>query len=207
MANLFVGYYAGANRDSPRDAGAQRNRRHLCGFPSRFPQSSGSNNTAVGYLAGYRNETGTYNVSVGADAAFGVFGISTSYNTVVGDDAGANNTASNIAFFGYQAGLNNTGGGNSFVGYQSGIANTGGNNNTSSAPNPATATPPAPPTLSWGRAQARTTLRPTATHLPVRAPARTTPRAMTIPSTATEPAMPTPPGRSIPSPGEAAGSC
>jgi hypothetical protein len=56
-------------------------------------------------LAGYRNGTGNNNVSVGADAAFGVLGISTSNNTVVGEAAGENNTASNIAFFGYQAGL------------------------------------------------------------------------------------------------------
>jgi hypothetical protein len=84
----------------------------------------------VGALAGYRNETGNNNVSVGGDAGFGVFGVSYSNNTVVGQSAGLNNTASDIAFFGYQAGQNNTGAGNSFIGYQSGIANTTGDSNT-----------------------------------------------------------------------------
>jgi hypothetical protein len=129
-ANLYVGYYAGAQGFAQgAGTGDTGTGDTFVGQQAGFHNQSGSNNTAVGYLAGYRNETGNYNVSVGADAAFGT-GNNTSYNTVVGDDAGANNTASNIAFFGYQAGLNNTAGGNSFVGYQSGIANTGGNNNT-----------------------------------------------------------------------------
>src|ERR1022692_893974 len=129
--DLFVGYYAGAQGfvqgAGTGDTGTGDT---FVGSQACFHNQSGSNDTCVGYLAGYRNETGNYNVSVGADAAFGVLGVSTSYNTIVGDDAGANNTASNVAFFGYQAGLNNTGGGNSFVGYQSGLANTTGNNNT-----------------------------------------------------------------------------
>ena len=48
----------------------------------------------------------------------------------VGESAGLNNTASNVAFFGYQAGENNTGGGNSFVGYQAGLTNTTGSYDT-----------------------------------------------------------------------------
>jgi hypothetical protein len=129
--DLFVGYYAGAQGfvqgAGTGDTGTGDT---FVGSQACFHNQSGSNDTCVGYLAGYRNETGNYNVSVGADAAFGVLGVSTSYNTIVGDDAGANNTASNVAFFGYQAGLNNTGGGNSFVGYQSGLTNTTGINDT-----------------------------------------------------------------------------
>jgi hypothetical protein len=126
--NLFVGYLAGAqgNNGTPPTGTSDT----FVGSQAGLHNLSGSNNTAVGTLSGYRNGTGNNNVSVGVDAAFGVLGINTSNNTVVGEAAGENNTASNIAFFGYQAGENNTGGGNSFIGYQSGLANTTGNNNT-----------------------------------------------------------------------------
>ncbi len=126
--NLFVGYLAGAqgNNGTPPTGTSDT----FVGSQAGLHNLSGSNNTAVGTLSGYRNGTGNNNVAVGVDAAFGVLGINTSNNTVVGEDAGANNTASNIAFFGYQAGLNNTGAGNSFVGYQAGAANTTGCQNT-----------------------------------------------------------------------------
>src|ERR1022692_1554103 len=127
--DLFVGFQAGAQgfAGSPVPSGTGDT---FVGSNAGFHNLSGSNNTAVGSVTGYRNETGNNNVSVGTDAGFGVFGVSYSNNTVVGESAGLNNTASNVAFFGYQAGENNTGGGNSFVGYQSGLTNTTGINDT-----------------------------------------------------------------------------
>jgi hypothetical protein len=127
--DLFVGFQAGQQGfpGSPSPSGTSDT---FVGSNAGFHNLAGSNNTAVGALAGYRNETGNNNVSVGGDAGFGVLGVSYSNNTVVGESAGLNNTASNVAFFGYQAGENNTGGGNSFVGYQSGLTNTTGINDT-----------------------------------------------------------------------------
>src|ERR1022692_1589733 len=127
--DLFVGFQAGQQGfpGSPSPSGVSDT---FVGSNAGFHNLAGSNNTAVGALAGYRNETGNNNVSVGGDAGFGVLGVSYSNNTVVGESAGLNNTASNVAFFGYQAGENNTGGGNSFVGYQSGLTNTTGINDT-----------------------------------------------------------------------------
>src|ERR1022692_1114933 len=127
--DLFVGLQAGAQgfAQSPAPSGTGDT---FVGPNAGFHNLAGSNNTAVGSVAGYRNVTGNNNTSVGVDADFGVLGVSYSNNTVVGEAAGENNTASNVAFFGYQAGENNTGGGNSFVGYQAGAANTTGCQNT-----------------------------------------------------------------------------
>ena len=127
--DLFVGFQAGAQgfAQSPEPTGTSDT---FVGSNAGFHNLAGSTNTAVGSLAGYRNVTGNNNVSVGTDAGFGVFGVSVSNTTVVGESAGENNTASDIAFFGYQAGQNNTGAGNSFIGDQSGIANTSGGFNT-----------------------------------------------------------------------------
>jgi hypothetical protein len=129
--DLFVGYYAGAQGfvqgAGTGDTGTSDT---FVGTEAGFHNQSGSTNTAVGSLAGYRNETGNNNVSIGTDAGFGVLGVSMNNTTVVGESAGANNTASDIAFFGYLAGQNNTGAGNSFIGDQSGVANTSGEFNT-----------------------------------------------------------------------------
>jgi hypothetical protein len=127
--DLFVGYYAGAQgfAQSPATSGTSDT---FVGTEAGFHNTSGSTNTAVGSLSGYRNETGNNNVSIGTDAGFGVLGNSMNNTTVVGESAGENNTASDIAFFGYQAGQNNTGAGNTFIGDQAGVANTSGGFNT-----------------------------------------------------------------------------
>lgn len=102
----------------------------------------GSNNTGVGYTAGYGN-TGSYNVAIGPNSLYasgsGSQNVAVGYdalqlatsssNTAVGYAAllslvsGANNTA-----VGYQAGTLNTGSSGTFLGTNAGQANTGGNN-------------------------------------------------------------------------------
>ena len=109
--------------------------------------NTASNNTAVGYQAGYSNTTGNKNVTLG-----GVSGYDNTtgrLNTFVGYNSGANNTtADSNTFMGESAGFTNTTGQyntaigqsalvfnttasyNTAVGYQAGYSNTTGADNT-----------------------------------------------------------------------------
>jgi hypothetical protein len=94
--------------------------------------SSGSNNTAVGDVAGFINASGNNNSFFGRAAGY----YSTGYNNVLlGMEAGyggATSTFSNTVAVGYQALYDLTSGaGNTAVGYQASTNINSGNNNTS----------------------------------------------------------------------------
>jgi len=129
--NTYVGLLAGAqgfNQDpGTGDTGTSDT---FVGYNAGFHNQTGSQNTAVGALAGYRNDNGSNNTFLGVDADFGVFGVALNNDTIVGYQAGFQNTASNTSIFGYQAGYNNTADGNSFFGYQAGYDTTTGPYNT-----------------------------------------------------------------------------
>ena len=74
--------------------------------------TTASNNTAVGYQAGYSNTTGGYSVYIGQQAGYSV------------------TTATSNTFVGQQAGYNTTGGANTFVGPEAGYYVTTGVKNT-----------------------------------------------------------------------------
>jgi trimeric autotransporter adhesin len=80
--------------------------------------STASNNTAVGYQAGYSNTTGLDNVAIGYQSLFTAAGATASYSTAVGHQAGYATTTGNAnTFLGYGAGFGlTTGIGNTFVG-------------------------------------------------------------------------------------------
>jgi hypothetical protein len=102
-ALAFIGYNAGAN-------------------------TSGTGNTALGYVALQTNTTGTYNTAVGWNAGQASTG---SENTFVGVQAGAATTSSNNVAIGKQALQTNTSGSLlTAVGFQALTANTTGSNNT-----------------------------------------------------------------------------
>jgi hypothetical protein len=94
--------------------------------------SSGSNNTAVGDVAGFTNASGNNNSFFGRATGY----YSTGYNNVLlGMEAGyggATSTYSNTVAVGYQALYDlTTGAGNTAVGYQASTNISYGNNNTS----------------------------------------------------------------------------
>ena len=74
--------------------------------------TTASNNTAVGYQAGYSNTTGPSNTIMGYQAGY------------------TNTTGSASVFLGYTAGINASGGSNTFVGAESGYYVTSGTKNT-----------------------------------------------------------------------------
>ncbi|MDD4995147.1 MAG: hypothetical protein PHW53_01610 [Patescibacteria group bacterium] len=91
-----------------------------------------THNTLIGQNAGANiNSDGTDNTFIGYFA--GYTATSTDYNVFIGPYAGQNNAAgANNSFIGYAAGKDNTtGSGNSFIGYVAGYANTIGNYNSS----------------------------------------------------------------------------
>ena len=106
--NLFAGSGAGAN-NTP---------------------GVGTQNTFLGFQAGYLNATGGYNTFNGYQA--GYFNTSGGGNTFTGYAAGLDNTTgAQNSFFGLKAGLSNTSGyANTFIGYTSGSVNQAGYGNT-----------------------------------------------------------------------------
>ncbi len=77
---------------------------------------------ALGYNAGLNIATGSYNTLIGHYALSGAFTAATNYNTVLGYQAGANQTSgSNNTYLGYQTGGSIlTGSNNTFIGYLAG---------------------------------------------------------------------------------------
>ena len=97
------------------------------GYQAGYSNTSGARNTFAGYGAGYSNTTGLANTFVGGPDATGGYSAgysntSGSYNVALGDGSlGANTTASNNTAVGYQAGYSNvTGLYNTFIGTQAG---------------------------------------------------------------------------------------
>jgi hypothetical protein len=89
--------------------------------------NTGSNNTAVGYQAGYSNTTGPYLTAIGTQAGYAS---TAGYTTAIGYKAGNAITVADGLFVGYQAGLVCTGGVNNFIGQNAGNAVTTGAHNT-----------------------------------------------------------------------------
>ena len=91
--------------------------------------TSGSNNTAIGYAALRGNDTASNNTAVGYQAGYSN---TTGANSVyLGIGAGRlNTTGSDNCMAGYYAGENTTGGGNTFFGKLAGNAVTSGTKNT-----------------------------------------------------------------------------
>ena len=82
------------------------------GFAALGSNTSASRNTAVGYQAGYANTTGANNTAVGYQAGY------------------TNATGVQGVFLGYQAGYITTGNYNTYLGYQAGVNATSGTLNT-----------------------------------------------------------------------------
>jgi hypothetical protein len=81
--------------------------------------TTASNNTAVGYQAGYSNTTGTALVLVGRRAGYS--NTTGRYNVFVGEDAGyTNTTGEGNTFVGEYAGQSTTGSANTFIGCTAG---------------------------------------------------------------------------------------
>ena len=105
------------------------------GYQAGYSNTSGARNTFAGYGAGYSNTTGLANTFVGGPDATGGYSAgysntSGSYNVALGDGSlGANTTASNNTAVGYQAGYSNIiGVGLTFIGKQAGYLSTGNYN-------------------------------------------------------------------------------
>ena len=109
------------------------------GYQAGYSNTSGVRNTFAGYGAGYSNTTGLANTFVGGPDATGGYSAgysntSGSYNVALGDGSlAANTTASYNTAVGYQAGYSNTTGGsnagfNTFLGGGAGYACTGSSN-------------------------------------------------------------------------------
>ena len=91
--------------------------------------STGTRNTFVGILSGYKNTTGINNVMIGDRA--GLTNTTGRYNTFLGTLSGYKNTTGNHnTFSGMYSGFSNTTGyRNTILGYQSGFLNTTGRQN------------------------------------------------------------------------------
>jgi hypothetical protein len=100
------------------------------GAQALFSNSSASNNTAVGYQAGYGiSPSDGYTVAIGYQAGYSTS--TSNYNTFVGSSAGYSNTGNSNVYIGYNTGkLATSGTSNCFVGYASGQAVTTGGKNT-----------------------------------------------------------------------------
>ncbi len=85
-----------------------------------------SDNTGVGIMSQYNNNSGESNVSLGVSTLFS--NVSGDYNIAIGTNALSSNTSggNNIAI-GHNAGLRTTGSGNIFIGYEAGYFETGNN--------------------------------------------------------------------------------
>ncbi len=75
--------------------------------------NTGNGRIDLGYRAGYTNSSGNWNINLGYFAAY--TNSTGSENTVIGTEAGYNNTGSSNTFLGYQAGYDQTTGSNNIV--------------------------------------------------------------------------------------------
>jgi hypothetical protein len=117
-ANTAVGYRAMAFSNTTGSLNTA-----IGGF-ALFSNTTASNNTAVGYQAGYSGTTALGNTYVGYQAGYSVATGST-YNTMLGFQAGQNTTGTYNTFVGTQAGqLVTSGGKNTILGLYNG--NQGG---------------------------------------------------------------------------------
>ena len=88
---------------------------------------TGNDNTFVGFWAGEATEIGTANNT--CIGSFACYGLTTSPDTMVGQQAGfGTTTGTNNTFVGYQAGFSNVGGGNNTEVGQAACYNAAGNN-------------------------------------------------------------------------------
>ena len=99
------------------------------GYYSGF-KNTGDHNTFIGYAAGQSNTTGVQNTFVGHDT--GKHNTAGTYNTFLGHDAGTQNTVGiQNTFLGHDAGRQTTQGNqNVFIGQSAGQSNTTGIQNT-----------------------------------------------------------------------------
>ena len=104
------------------------------GYQAGYSNTSGARNTFAGYGAGYSNTTGLANTFVGGPDATGGYSAgysntSGSYNVALGDGSlAANTTANNNTAVGYQALYSNsTGTGLTAIGYGAGYASSANN--------------------------------------------------------------------------------
>jgi trimeric autotransporter adhesin len=92
------------------------------------PNTTASNNTAVGYQALYANTEGESNMAIGYFALGS--NVSGNYNISIGQNSGQLATGTGNVFCGYASGANTTSGYNTFAGYAAGNAITTGGKNT-----------------------------------------------------------------------------
>ncbi len=97
------------------------------GYAAGYSNTTGNYNSFLGYYAGFSNTTGFYNSFLGYYA--GISNTTGSYNSFLGYQAGVSNTTGNYnSFLGTSAGFyNTTGSGNVFLGYEAGYSETGSN--------------------------------------------------------------------------------
>jgi hypothetical protein len=123
--NVFLGSYSGYYSTASNNT--------FLGYRAGYGQSglsTGASNVFVGYESGYSNTTGTDNTFVGYQT--GRANTTASNNTFFGDLAGSSTTTGGVnVFIGGDAGLaNTTGFENTFLGHDAGTANTTGDSNT-----------------------------------------------------------------------------
>lgn len=108
--DINLSFDTSAYRINGAHAFSQPNTRNLYAGAGAGEQidANGTDNTFIGFNAGYSNTAGDQNVYVGSGA--GYLGTSGGNNTVIGYQAGYSNvTGSGNVFLGYQAGYNETG--------------------------------------------------------------------------------------------------
>lgn len=130
--NLAIGYNALAS--SLGAANSNNTSNIAIGNGALFNTVSSTDQLAMGYNVGYSLGTGSYNTLIGHFAYSGSFTAASNYNTVLGYQAGANQTSgSNNTYLGYlTGGITTTGSNLTCVGYQAG-ATTGSTFSNSSA--------------------------------------------------------------------------
>ncbi len=155
--NIFLGSNAGTGlsvntgsdnniaigREAMNSIGSSADENIAIGFAAGYKNNTATNNISMGSAAGYYNLSGTNNIFLGTSAGMGNFSNYTGSdnNIALGQNAlnSIGSSSDNNIALGYQAGYSTTtGDGNIFLGYQAGYSETGSdklyidNSNTSS---------------------------------------------------------------------------
>jgi len=122
--NFFAG--PGAGKSSGYSFFSNASNNTFIGFEAGWGNISGNDNICIGALAGRNNNYGQNNIFLGLGAGFGGGGNS----VCIGENAGYTNAGSFNNFIGLNAGYYNLSGfSNNFLGYNSGLNNTNGGYN------------------------------------------------------------------------------
>jgi trimeric autotransporter adhesin len=124
--NTYIGYRAGWGTGYVSTTSGSNN--VAIGYDAGYDLTTGHDNVFLGYYSGNNNSTGNYNVFIGRSA--GKANTSAQYNSFIGYQAGEETTTGGYnTMMGYLAGNKNTTGVNqAFFGYNAGYENTGSHN-------------------------------------------------------------------------------